>query len=85
MLLADTHAPIESPIEYCGLYNFSRQKENLYMGQVTFVDSTVKNLTDALHAKGIWENTLFIWTTDNGSPVNSAGKLILLAYSFACV
>ena len=94
--LHNTHAPIESPPEYAGLYNHSQQKENEYLGQVTFVDHTVANITAALRETELWANTLFvssreealpstlssaeqlclaqIWTTDNGSPVNSAGS-----------
>ena len=45
-----------------------------YYGQVSFVDATVANVSAALRAKGLWGNTLFVWTTDNGSPVNSAGS-----------
>ena len=31
-------------------------------------------MTDALHTAGMWENTLFVWTTDNGSPVTGGGS-----------
>merc|ERR1719454_463591 len=41
---------------------------------VSFVDETVLNLTQALESAGMWSNTLFIWTTDNGSPIQVAGS-----------
>ena len=72
--LHNTHAPVESPPEFAGLYQYNQTKRNEYYGQVSFVDSTVANITAALHTKELWANTLFIWTTDNGSPVNSAGS-----------
>ena len=72
--LHNTHAPIEAPPEYAALYNYTQTARNEYYGQVSFVDSTVANISAALHAKGLWDNTLFVWTTDNGSPVNSAGS-----------
>eukprot|EP00463_Aulacantha_scolymantha_P003550 TRINITY_DN4420_c0_g1_i1.p1 TRINITY_DN4420_c0_g1~~TRINITY_DN4420_c0_g1_i1.p1 ORF type:complete len:201 (+),score=18.93 TRINITY_DN4420_c0_g1_i1:271-873(+) len=41
---------------------------------VSVVDETVKNVSDALKEKGMWENTLLVWTTDNGSPVRVGGS-----------
>ena len=62
--LHNTYAPVESPAEYCGMYDHNQSKQNMYYGQVTFVDHTVANITSMLHAKKLWKNTLFIWTTD---------------------
>lgn len=42
--------------------------------QVSFVDESVRNVTTALQKAGLWQDTLFVWTTDNGAPVNSAGS-----------
>ena len=42
--------------------------------KVSVVDESVKNVTDALKSTGAWSNTLFVWTTDNGSPVNAGGS-----------
>lgn len=72
--LHNTHAPIESPPAFSALYDYNQTKRNEYYGQVSFVDESVKNVTTALKATGMWTSTLFIWTTDNGSPVNSAGS-----------
>ena len=38
------------------------------------VDESVKNVTDALIATGMWNSTLFVWTTDNGSPIGVGGS-----------
>ena len=46
--LHNTHAPVESPPEYCGLYDHNQSKQNMYYGQVTFVDHTVANITEML-------------------------------------
>jgi len=40
--------------------NHSQQKENEYLGQVTFVDHTVANITAALRETELWANTLFV-------------------------
>jgi arylsulfatase A-like enzyme len=42
--------------------------------QVSVVDEAVKNVTEAVKARGMWEHTLFVWTTDNGSPVQVGGS-----------
>ncbi len=42
---------------------------------ISVVDSAVENVTSALKEnENMWNNTLFIWTTDNGSPVKVAGS-----------
>ena len=41
---------------------------------LSYVDETVKNLTDALKRKNMWDDTLFVWTNDNGSPVFVGGS-----------
>lgn len=74
LALHNTHGPIEAPPEYESLYHFKLKKRNVFNGMVSVVDSTVANVTAALKDTGMWENTLFIWTTDNGSPVQVAGS-----------
>ena len=44
------------------------------MGMVSCVESTVKNVTDAMRAAGLWQQSVFVWATDNGSPVNAGGS-----------
>ena len=38
------------------------------------MDDTIKNLTTALKDKGMWENTLVVFTTDNGGPIYEPGS-----------
>lgn len=42
------------------MYNFNWSRQNNFDAQVTFVDHTVKNITDALHQTQLWANTLFV-------------------------
>eukprot|EP00927_Polykrikos_kofoidii_P009055 TRINITY_DN13758_c0_g1_i1.p1 TRINITY_DN13758_c0_g1~~TRINITY_DN13758_c0_g1_i1.p1 ORF type:complete len:589 (+),score=74.99 TRINITY_DN13758_c0_g1_i1:120-1886(+) len=74
LALQNTHGPIEAPPEYCGMYNFDLNLQNTFNGMVSVVDRSVENVTAALRRTGMWDNTLFIWTTDNGSPTQVAGS-----------
>ena len=40
---------------------------------VNFADAAVGNLTSLLKSKGMWEQTLLVFTTDNGGPIYAAG------------
>lgn len=75
LALHDTHAPLEAPWEFVEPYmHWNDTKRAIFSGMLSFVDATVQNLTRALHRKGMWENTLFVWTNDNGSPVFVGGS-----------
>lgn len=41
-----------------------------YAAMVAILDDNIKAVTDELKAKGMWENTLMIFSSDNGGPVN---------------
>eukprot|EP00401_Gymnodinium_catenatum_P075292 CAMPEP_0117504208 /NCGR_PEP_ID=MMETSP0784-20121206/24731_1 /TAXON_ID=39447 /ORGANISM="" /LENGTH=568 /DNA_ID=CAMNT_0005299557 /DNA_START=65 /DNA_END=1771 /DNA_ORIENTATION=- len=74
LALHDTHAPIEAPDEFKALYNFDLDLRNTFDAMVSVVDSTVANVSAALKTWGMWNQTLFVWTTDNGSPCDVAGS-----------
>jgi len=74
--LHNTHAPIEAPQRFLDLYpQFEADvKKQTFSAMVSVVDESVANVTSALHQSGMWEQTLFVWTTDNGSPIQVAGS-----------
>lgn len=74
LALHNTHGPIEAPKRFIDMYSFDDEKKNTFSAMVSVVDETVKNVTDALKEQGLWNNTLVIWTTDNGSPIQVAGS-----------
>jgi arylsulfatase I/J len=39
-----------------------------YNAMVNFADGVIGNITDALKARGMWRDTLFVVQSDNGGP-----------------
>merc|ERR1711934_191487 len=40
---------------------------------VNLMDDVVGNITSALHRNGMWENTLLLWSSDNGGASHPGG------------
>ena len=60
--LHNTHAPFEVPAEYEAKYNHSFGPQNVWSGMVSAVDESVGNITAALKARGMWGDTLLVYT-----------------------
>ncbi len=73
LALHNTHNPVQAPQRFVDMYNYSNL-ENTFNAQVTFVDAVVGNITKELKKNGMWDNTLFVWSTDNGAQVKIAGS-----------
>lgn len=76
LALHNTHAPIEAEPADVALYNktFPWKLQHTYYAMTTAVDRTVGAVVAALKDKGLWDNSLLVWTTDNGAPVQVAGS-----------
>ena len=46
-----------------------------YLGKMALVDDCVERLADAMKARGTWDNTLVIFTSDHGEMMGSHGYL----------
>ena len=42
----------------------------MLQGMVSAVDDIVANLTGNLRARGMWDNTVLVWASDNGGDRN---------------
>ena len=70
LAFANTHEPLEAPPQYQALYPPTLQpRSRMLLGaMVSAMDEAVGNITDALKATKLWENTLLVWVADNGGP-----------------
>ncbi|XP_071100463.1 arylsulfatase B-like [Haliotis cracherodii] len=68
----NVHAPIEVPEKYFNMYpNVINRGRRTFSGMVSALDEAVGNVTKALKEKGLFENTLILFTTDNGGPLGN--------------
>ncbi|XP_046368922.2 arylsulfatase B-like [Haliotis rufescens] len=63
------HTPHQVPAKYENMYkNIENIKRRIYCGMVSALDEAVGNITKALEGKGLMDNLLLVFTTDNGGP-----------------
>ena len=68
------HWPLQAPPRYVALYanktggNHARQ---MLCAMAKCMDDGIGNITRAMKSKAMWENTVVIFTSDNGGPTNN--------------
>lgn len=71
--LHDTHGPTEAPLHLVNKYPPLPGNDSAiittFNAMISGTDESVKNITDALKTAGMWNNTLLIWTSDNGAEI----------------
>ncbi|PVD28419.1 hypothetical protein C0Q70_11006 [Pomacea canaliculata] len=69
------HTPLQVPERYVKPYNYIKDKSRrLYAGMTACLDDHVGILEKALKEKGLWDNTVFIFSSDNGGEVNQGAS-----------
>ena len=68
------HAPQEVPSQYSDLYGADKFSNDyaIMNGMASAADEVLGNVSSAMQARGMWANTLIVYTSDNGGP---AGQL----------
>ena len=69
-------SPLCAPPEYVERFAFIRERYDdpdharQYVAAMTsLLDDIVGDVVAALHTAGLWENTLFVWSSDNGGAI----------------
>ena len=71
----NNHHPYEVPINYINKFNSSwYELQRNVSGMSNFNDEFIGNITNLLKTNGLWNNTLFIITSDNGGPSGTDGN-----------
>ncbi|MGJ8642530.1 MAG: arylsulfatase [Luteolibacter sp.] len=61
------HSPLHCPQKYMDMYPDKTPKEQAFYGMVTNIDDNVARTRKVIDELGITDNTIFIFTTDNGT------------------
>lgn len=73
------HSPLQVPEKYLQPYAALKGNRRTYAGMLAAVDAAIGNITAALREAGMLQNTLVLFSTDNGGPspgvVTSNGNL----------
>lgn len=73
--LQAVHEPLQAPQEYIDRYSWIKNKNRrTYAGMVSAMDEAVANVTNAFKKHGLWDDTLVMFSTDNGGQVMQGGN-----------
>jgi len=77
------HTPLQIPDSYLkkmdqrlkdkGARPFDSANRRLYAAMTSYMDDSMGAIADAMKAKGMWDDTLIIFTSDNGGPIYEPG------------
>lgn len=69
------HSPLEVPKKYENMYkNVKNRDRRIFSGMVTALDEAIGKVVDALKHHNFYDNSVIIFTTDNGGQVKSGGN-----------
>ena len=83
LAFANNHEPLECPDEYLWPYPNSTAPSpdwRIYQGMITAVDTAIANITALLVDKGMYDDTLIIWTSDVRELLRAPGACVCLVW-----
>jgi len=70
----DKESSLQPPPEYYAMFPFIDQPDRrANVAMVAFMDDIIGNITHELKVKGMWNNTLILWSSDNGGAMHLYG------------
>eukprot|EP00039_Didymoeca_costata_P024936 m.11904 g.11904 ORF g.11904 m.11904 type:complete len:523 (+) comp4552_c0_seq1:170-1738(+) len=66
------HPPLQVPESYIKRYS-NASLQTTVNGMVTFLDESIGNVTAVLRQQGLWDNTLIVFSADNGGYLGNGG------------
>ena len=69
----EPHKPIATDIKFSSLYPNEKGRDATYFGNISQLDFALGEIMDTLEAEGLADNTLLIFTSDNGPVISSGG------------
>ena len=68
------HTPLQVPKSYLQKFSFiDNNDRQYYHAMVNYLDDVVGDLVSALKSRGMWDNLLFVTSSDNGGPEYRGG------------
>ncbi|XP_070532642.1 arylsulfatase B-like [Ptychodera flava] len=67
----NVHSPLQVPEKYTDMYaSVANEKRRIKLGMITAMDDGIAKVMNALRRHELWDNTLIVFSTDNGAPQN---------------
>ncbi|XP_072038382.1 arylsulfatase B-like [Amphiura filiformis] len=71
----NVHSPLQAPQRYMDMFTHIEDYGRRSLAAMAYIlDEGVKNVTDILKKTGMWDNTVFIFSSDNGGMLSHAGN-----------
>lgn len=72
------HYPLQAPREYQDRFGFiPHRHRKVYTAMIAYLDDALRTIVRALQRVDRWENTLLVFTTDNGGVVKTPERCVL--------
>jgi len=72
------HGPLQAPKDQIRKYSHIASKSRrTYAAMVTTMDDAIASVVSAFKSAGLWQDTVMVFTTDNGGPLGSANNFPL--------
>ncbi|XP_069121302.1 arylsulfatase J-like [Argopecten irradians] len=69
------HSPLQVPSRFSDKYaHIKNYNRRIYAGMVSAMDEAIGNITAAFQAKGMWDDTIMVFSTDNGGEILAGGN-----------